>query len=179
MARTKYNSLGGQSKAEEKYLEFMKDNCKETFDWQGKFILQQGFRYTRFNGKEKKHMAISFTPDLIFHKDKFCIDFKGGVIDNTYKIKCKLLTFIHKYDIIEIVEAPKWFSEATGIRYITFKLKEKLLKTKKELFPKVEGEKNVRYVPEVVKEILGTVGIKYNEKYLFGYSVDRSGNMEV
>lgn len=182
MARTKLNTNGGQSKAEKVYLEYMKANCKEPFDWQHKFVLQESFVYERFNGNRKKHMAITFTPDLVFHNDKFCIDFKGGVIDNTYKIKCKLLTYAHNYDIIEIVEAPKWFSQTTGVEYITFKLKEKLAKIKKELYPTVmEGKKKVvvKYTPDVINGVLGNVSMKYNDKYLFAYSVDNSGKMEL
>lgn len=178
MARTKLNTKGGQSDAEKVYLEFMKANCKEAFDWQHKFILQESFKYNRFNGNEKKHMAITFTPDLVFHNDKFCIDFKGGVIDNTYKIKCKLLTYAHHYDIIEVVESPKWFSQSTGVEYMTFKLKEKLAKVKKELYPKVQGSV-VRYTPDVVKNVLGKVSMGYNKKYLFAYSKSENGKMEL
>lgn len=182
MARTKLNTNGGESKAEKVYLEYMKTNCKEPFDWQHKFVLQKGFEYTRFNGDKKKHMSITFTPDLVFHKDKFCIDFKGGVIDNTYKIKCKLLTNLYGYDIIEIVEAPNWFSQSTGVEYMTFKLKERLAKVKKELYPvTMDGKKKVvtKYTPDVVKNVLGKVSIKYNKKYLFAYGVDDKGRIEL
>lgn len=182
MARTKLNTNGGESKAEKIYLEFMKANCKEPFEWQYKFILQKPFNYTRFNGENKKHMAITFTPDLVFHQDKFCIDFKGGVIDNTYKIKCKLLTNLFQYDIIEIVEAPKWFSQSTSVRYMTFKLKEELAKIKKELYPVVMvGKKKVvtKYTPDVIENVLSKVKLKYNKKYLFAYSVKADGTMDI
>lgn len=170
MARTKLNTNGGQSEAEKRYLEFMKANCKLDFEWQKKFILQESFTYARVTGEQKKHLAITFTPDLTFVKDEFCIDFKGGVIDNTYKIKCKLLTNLYGYDIIEIVEAPKWFYNHTGIQYITFKLKERLAKIKKELYPKESGMV-VRYTPDVIQNVLSKVTIKYSKKYCFGYNV--------
>lgn len=182
MARTKLNTKGGQSEAEKVYLQYMKDNCKVPFEWQYKFILQKPFNYTRFNGENKKHMAITFTPDLVFHNEKFCIDFKGGVIDNTYKIKCKLLTCLYGYDIIEIVEAPKWFSSFTGVEYITFKLKEELSKIKKELYPTVMiGKKKVvvKYTPDVVRAVLSRINLGYHKKYLFSYSTKADGTMNI
>lgn len=166
MKRTKYNTVGGKSLAEEEWKNYMFLNCKELMIWQKKFVIQE--KFTMGNGEKIKE--ITFTPDMYFPKEKYFVDFKG-MISVEYKIKKKMLQFIYDIDGIELGECPKYLQINRRMIYATPQFIDEVRKAKSALG--ISGSPDSIRTNKIIKKLEEKFIIQYNEKYLYWYLIKR------